>query len=121
MDPIEKKKEMLLTRMEFLIIPNIGFASFMFDALDHDNDEQVLYLYEFHIQDSWQGQGYGTRLMARLKTLDKSKRIVLTVSKSNSSAAKFYRNQGFKLDETCPSKYGIDDVDYWIYSFAHHS
>ena len=124
----DKRIEMRLDKMQYLIIPQIGFASYMFDLLDNDSDsddsdeveEEVLYLYELHIQQELRGQGYGSILINKLKSMANNTRIVLTVSKSNASATEFYRKQGFNVDATCPSNYGIQDVDYRILSFPHN-
>mmetsp|Transcript_7693 Transcript_7693/g.11580 ORF Transcript_7693/g.11580 Transcript_7693/m.11580 type:complete len:209 (+) Transcript_7693:24-650(+) len=123
----EKYKELFSKRSRLLIyfdevhkdIVN-GFAHFRFE-MDIDNDplRPILYLYELQIQKTAQRKGIGNKIVHLLITLGKAlemEKIMLTSLKINENANTFYKNFGFELDPSTPSKWGIE-VGYEILSY----
>ncbi len=113
----KKKKEMLLPDMKYLlwwqsdvgepIDPQadhglIGFASFM---ITYEDGHEVIYIYEIHFEESYQGRGYGGHLMDVVEAIGREvgvEKAMLTVFNSNRRAVKWYHKRGYDLDEYSP-------------------
>lgn len=72
-----------------------GYCSFM---VTREDDVDVLYCYEIHVQPELQGHGAGTTLMQMLELIGRNigvQKLMLTVFTSNDGAVRFYERVGF--------------------------
>ena len=81
----------------------VAFLSFM---LTVEDDLEVVYCYEIHLDGALRGRGVGTglmRIMEDIGRLAKMQKAMLTVFTSNEDARKFYEHIGYTLyDEEAP-------------------
>ncbi|KAJ7169952.1 acyl-CoA N-acyltransferase [Mycena filopes] len=120
-DPPHKRGELFHRLSRFILVyPTTGvqtlvaFTAFRFEFED---DENILYCYDLQVSQSSQRHGLGRALMTHLAKIGKDfklDKILLTVFKANTRALKFYKNFGFKIDETSPEE--GDEEDYEILS-----
>lgn len=94
-----------------------GFVSFRFEReLEHP----VLYCYEIQLYHQFCGQSVGSflmKLLANIATNSGMQRVLLTVFKKNTAAQRFFRKNGFSIDQSDPSKFKNNQVvDYNIFS-----
>ncbi|KAL4986083.1 acyl-CoA N-acyltransferase [Aspergillus falconensis] len=141
--PSEKRKEMKLPDMKYMILrggaadgdrdtqgdsPSSNsagqFAGFLEFMVTYEDGYEVLYCYEIHLTPEAQGQGMGEELMERFESIGRRiglEKAMLTVFKSNSRAIKFYTRVGYAEDENSPRprklRNGtVKDADYLIMS-----
>ncbi|CCX30051.1 acyl-CoA N-acyltransferase [Pyronema domesticum] len=99
----EKKKEMAHPAMRFLLLPEEqGFASFM---VTEEEGEEVIYCYELQLADAARNSGKGAQLMQVLETFGHNvglKKAMLTVFSENEGAIRFYKKNGYEVDEISP-------------------
>lgn len=108
----KKRKEMLLPDMKYLIYYETeqaerkfylaGFVSFM---ITYEDGHEVLYVYEIHFGQDFQGLGYGTDMMNVVESIGCEvgvEKVMLTVFKSNERAIKWYGKRGYVVDEYSP-------------------
>ena len=112
----KKKKEMNLPDMKYLILARdsseatngereaavVGFVSFM---ITYEDGHEVIYCYEIHLDEAYQGLGIGKRLMAVVEVIGKEvgvEKAMLTVFKANQRAVKMYQDLGYVEDEFSP-------------------
>ncbi|KAL4869305.1 acyl-CoA N-acyltransferase [Aspergillus spectabilis] len=129
--PTEKRKEMKLPEMKYMILRrgaeshtpdgdsegNNGseddgeedetgdFAGFLEFMVTYEDGYEVLYCYEIHLTPEAQGQGLGEELTSRFERIGQRiglEKTMLTVFKSNSRAVAFYERVGFTEDENSP-------------------
>ncbi|KAL4910929.1 acyl-CoA N-acyltransferase [Aspergillus multicolor] len=130
--PVEKRKEMKLPDMKYMILrqrapaveedkgsvsegnedpererpsPTGEFAGFLEFMVTYEDGYEVLYCYEIHLTPEAQGQGLGEALLERFERIGQRiglEKAMLTVFKSNSRAIKFYTRAGFEEDENSP-------------------
>ncbi|GAB6021773.1 N-alpha-acetyltransferase 40 [Chamberlinius hualienensis] len=95
-------------------------AAFVHFRYDMDDDIEVVYCYEVHLEKEYRSKGLGKFLMQILELLAfqaEMKKVVLTVFKENSRAVKFFtQTMQYSIDETSPSQYDDDDCSYEILS-----
>lgn len=87
----------------------VGFSMFRFD---YEEGEKLLYCYEVQLDENSRRLGLGHFLMEELIRIGKAwnmEKVMLTVLKVNSDAARFYRRIGFSLDPSSPDGAGEDD------------
>jgi ribosomal protein S18 acetylase RimI-like enzyme len=91
-----------------------GSLSFVYSLFQ---SRVVLYVFEIQVEDAFQRQGLGRKLMKMMEYFAHAAgldRILLTVFKKNASAMEFYtKSLGYDIDESSPSKYGQSE-DYEI-------
>jgi ribosomal protein S18 acetylase RimI-like enzyme len=96
-----------------------GFVHFRFDYDDCDSPTQgVLYVYEIQIDERFQRQGLGKKLMLLSERIAKKAevaKVMLTVFKKNQDAMHFYQELDYEIDESSPSKHNVP-ADYEILS-----
>lgn len=106
--PKQKRKEMKLPDMRYLLVRTStdslpeGFASFM---LTYEDGDEVVYLYEIHLQESLRGTGLGKKLMSFVEEVGQVAGMamaMLTVFKNNADARKFYDGLDYSLDKFSP-------------------
>ena len=124
--PSNKRKEMVLPDMRYLIISEensastpctdecsrdaetttrpvvLGFISFM---ITYEDGYEVLYVYEVHLSENLRGQGVGTVLMDIVEEIGRSagvEKCMLTVFRSNRGAVRWYERRGYILDDFSP-------------------
>ncbi|KAL6237387.1 acyl-CoA N-acyltransferase [Aspergillus navahoensis] len=122
--PSEKRKEMKLPDMKYMILQRgaadgdrdtVGgdasskstgqFAGFLEFMVTYEDGYEVLYCYEIHLAPEVQGQGLGEELIERFERIGRRiglQKAMLTVFKSNSRAIKFYTRIGYAEDENSP-------------------
>ncbi|KAL2802523.1 acyl-CoA N-acyltransferase [Aspergillus granulosus] len=124
--PTEKRKEMKLPDMKYMILRRTGFDENVGDGGDSDGENsspagefagflefmvtyedgyEVLYCYEIHLTPEAQGQGLGEELMARFERVGARiglEKAMLTVFRSNRRAITFYERVGYTEDESSP-------------------
>ncbi|KAL4820555.1 acyl-CoA N-acyltransferase [Aspergillus spinulosporus] len=122
--PSEKRKEMKLPDMKYMILrrgasdgaqdaegdssslkPTGQFAGFLEFMVTYEDGYEVLYCYEIHLMPEVQGQGLGEELIERFEKIGRRiglEKTMLTVFKSNSRAIKFYTRMGYAEDENSP-------------------
>ncbi|TIB01338.1 hypothetical protein E3P96_02406 [Wallemia ichthyophaga] len=99
-----------------------AFVSLRFDTEEGEDDRiyAVVYLYELQVEKDCRAKKIGKRCIDALNTLTKHLKLdktMLTVSKYNPFAVKFYGNNQFIFDEIDPSWYeGGKDENYHIMS-----
>lgn len=120
----EKTAEMKHENARFLLLTTAedtlgGFVHFRFE---YDDDERptraVLYLYEIQMDEMYQRQGLGKKLLSvveKIATDADVSHVVLTSFKANKDAMRFYENRGYQIDETDPENFN-EPVDYKILS-----
>jgi GNAT superfamily N-acetyltransferase len=95
----------------------VGFAHFRYDM---DFDDEVLYVYEIQIEDSYRRKGLGRFMMQVLELLAfkaDMRKIMLTAFKHNPDAKRFFKEtMKFEIDETCPLDDVYEQFDYEILS-----
>ena len=94
----EKKKT-----PEFAVDQPIGFVHLRLEI--EDDNEPVLYVYEFHVEEGAQGRGLGRYLMQLTELISRKAglaRIMLTVFKENKAAIALYTKLGYVMDEDSP-------------------
>jgi len=100
--------------------PHMNLVCFVHYRFTIENQENVLYIYELHIVDGYQGLGIGKKLVQVLETIGvrtKMKKIMLTVFKRNVDAVRFYKEKlGFSLDASSPEVFGDLECKYEILS-----
>ncbi|KAL4740681.1 acyl-CoA N-acyltransferase [Aspergillus similis] len=141
--PSEKRKEMKLPDMKYMILrrgaadgaqdaegdssssKSTGqFAGFLEFMVTYEDGYEVLYCYEIHLTPEVQGQGLGEELIERFEKIGRRiglEKAMLTVFKSNNRAIKFYTRVGYAEDENSPRprklRNGtIKEADYLIMS-----
>ncbi|KAI2482787.1 GNAT family acetyltransferase Nat4 [Pyrenophora tritici-repentis] len=86
--------------------PVLGYISFMFDFDDPPNDDrEVLYIYEIHLDDHLRGQGLGSRLISFVENVARECQIektMLTVFTANKGAKRLYEALGYTKDTCSP-------------------
>ncbi|RMZ82867.1 hypothetical protein DV737_g1891, partial [Chaetothyriales sp. CBS 132003] len=116
----KKRKEMVLPDLKYILLLSesqagvrgyvsdggqggvVGFISFM---ITYEDGEEVIYIYEVHLQPPRQGKGYGRRLMDYVEAIGQSvgvKKAMLTVFRSNQRAVGVYERLGYEEDEFSP-------------------
>jgi len=104
----KKRREMVLPDMKYIILredekPDVaGFVSFM---ITYEDGHEVVYIYEIHFVQRWQGKGLGQKLMCMVETIGKNVGVgkaMLTVFKVNARAVKWYQGLGYAVDEFSP-------------------
>ncbi|KAL2864200.1 N-terminal L-serine N(alpha)-acetyltransferase NAT4 [Aspergillus lucknowensis] len=124
--PAEKKKEMKLPDMKYMILRRGGpgvvvphgiteserdgscrgeFAGFLEFMVTYEDGYEVLYCYEIHLMPEAQGRGLGEELMVRFGRIGARiglEKAMLTVFKSNPRAITFYERVGYTEDENSP-------------------
>jgi len=94
-----KKAELRSDAARFLLVrsyPHMNLVCFVHYRFTIENQENVLYIYELHIVDGYQGLGIGKKLVQVLETIGvrtKMKKIMLTVFKRNVDAVRFYKEK----------------------------
>ncbi|KAK4526641.1 hypothetical protein GAYE_SCF26G4557 [Galdieria yellowstonensis] len=118
-----KKAELRSDAARFLLVrsyPHMNLVGFVHYRFTIENQENVLYIYELHIVDGYQGLGIGKKLVQVLETIGvrtKMKKIMLTVFKRNVDAVRFYKEKlGFSLDASSPEVFGDLECKYEILS-----
>lgn len=118
-----KKAELRSDAARFLLVrsyPHMNLVCFVHYRFTIENQENVLYIYELHIVDGYQGLGIGKKLVQVLETIGvrtKMKKIMLTVFKRNVDAVRFYKEKlGFSLDASSPEVFGDLECKYEILS-----
>ncbi|KAL4998797.1 acyl-CoA N-acyltransferase [Aspergillus recurvatus] len=141
--PSEKRKEMKLPDMKYMILRRSAadgdrdtegdssrskstgrFAGFLEFMVTYEDGYEVLYCYEIHLTPEVQGQGLGEELIERFERIGRRiglEKAMLTVFKSNSRAIKFYTRVGYAEDEYSPRprklRNGtVKEADYLIMS-----
>jgi len=122
----KKSAEMTNDKARFLLVLDdkeklAGFVHFRFEYDDEETPScAVMYLYEIQIESMYRRCGLGKRLMAMAECIARNQsmtKILLTVFKENHQAMAFYTKAlRYEVDESSPSKFGDDDVDYEILS-----
>ncbi|KAI9729531.1 MAG: hypothetical protein M1834_006727 [Cirrosporium novae-zelandiae] len=116
--PAEKKKEMQLPDMRYLLVREAnseghqnkanqdsivnGFLSFM---VTYEDGKEVIYCYEVHLSEELRGIKLGKHLMMIMEqvgTQIKLEKAMLTVFVKNEQARKFYEKIGYDVDEYSP-------------------
>ncbi|PTU20773.1 hypothetical protein P175DRAFT_0516413 [Aspergillus ochraceoroseus IBT 24754] len=122
--PSEKKKEMKLPDMKYMILrqasapasrdavqgdssssPVGGFLGFLEFMITYEDGKEVAYCYEIHLLPKAQRQRLGEELMMRFERVGQRiglEKAMLTVFKSNTQAANFYGRVGYEEDENSP-------------------
>ncbi|KAL4878411.1 acyl-CoA N-acyltransferase [Aspergillus karnatakaensis] len=126
--PTEKRKEMKLPDMKYMILRRDAespkssgvtqntsgdksgdkveeFAGFIEFMVTYEDGYEVLYCYEIHLTPEARGQRLGEELMGRFERIGQRiglDKAMLTVFKSNSRAITFYKRVGFEEDENSP-------------------
>ncbi|RMZ90169.1 hypothetical protein DV736_g2587, partial [Chaetothyriales sp. CBS 134916] len=116
----KKRKEMVLPDLKYVLLLSdsqagphgflneeeqkvvVGFISFM---ITYEDGDEVIYIYEVHLQPPSQGKGYGRRLMDYVEAIGQSvgvKKAMLTVFRSNQRAVSVYERLGYEEDEFSP-------------------
>ena len=109
----KKKVEMRLPDMKYIILLSslpgqhesvqlAGFISFM---VIYEDGHEVIYCYEIHLAEEWQGKGIGKKLMQIMEQIGDSVKVekaMLTVFKSNKRALRMYESLGYVEDEFSP-------------------
>jgi ribosomal protein S18 acetylase RimI-like enzyme len=104
----QKRKEMRLPDMKYLVYRHretgqvIGFTSFM---VTYEDGYEVVYVYEIHLLQDWQGKGLGKRLMSIVDIISSKVgvgKIMLTVFKANTKAIQWYDKLGYTEDTFSP-------------------
>ncbi|KAF9531993.1 acyl-CoA N-acyltransferase [Crepidotus variabilis] len=106
-NPKEKHKELFHPLSRYFIIQDdqkniVAFVMFRFE---HENDENLLYIYEIQVWSSIQSKGLGKRLMTDVELVAKHysmEKVMLTVLQKNSRACSFYESLGFTMDSSSP-------------------
>lgn len=112
--PSKKRKEMRLRDMRYLLVKSIGdgaqhtevvegFVSFM---LTHEDEYEVIYCYEIHLEERLRGSGVGKRLMGMMEEVGRIagvSKAMLTVFVENKAAMRFYKSLGYEVDEYSPA------------------
>ncbi|KAL4913420.1 acyl-CoA N-acyltransferase [Aspergillus aurantiobrunneus] len=144
--PSEKRKEMKLPDMKYMVLRRRGasvvsdsdrdhkdhdpdskpgeFAGFLEFMVTYEDGYEVLYCYEIHLMPGVQGQGVGEELMGRFEKIGRAiglEKAMLTVFKSNNRAITFYTRVGYTEDESSPQprklRNGtVKEADYLIMS-----
>lgn len=110
----KKRKEMLLPDMRYVILYTtgdktptdltvVGFVSFM---VTYEDGYEVIYCYEIHLSEAWQGNNIGKKLMNAVEEIGRRvgvEKAMLTVFKANERAVKMYQSLGYLKDEFSPS------------------
>jgi ribosomal protein S18 acetylase RimI-like enzyme len=109
----KKRREMHLPDMRYVILVEnhkdgraelnvAGFVSFM---VTYEDGKEVIYSYEVHLAESWQGKGIGKKLMETVEGVGRKvgvEKSMLTVFKANKRAVKLYETLGYGEDEYSP-------------------
>lgn len=127
----KKRKEMRLLDMKYLLLKPLndthttgaakGFLSFMITSEDN---REVVYIYELHLEDDLRGKGIGKWMMAQVERIGQRagmRMAMLTVFRSNDRAVRFYKSLGYEKDEYSPAPVNlrggrIKEPDYLILS-----
>jgi len=130
LDAEEKAQELRHPNARFLLVETSSspsshgddLAGFVHFRFDYDDDEQptegVVYVYEIQIDEQFQRQGLGKRLMdlaEQMASKAELAKVMLTVFKSNQSAMSFYQRIDYGIDPSSPSKHN-EPADYEILS-----
>ena len=111
--PKQKLKEMRLPDLRYMLIREVttdtnplplikGFAAFM---LTYEDEEEVIYAYEIHLEEEVRGKGFGKRLMTIIEETGRRTgmaKSMLTVFVCNAAAMEFYERLGYRIDEFSP-------------------
>ena len=94
----------LKTRDHFLknIEDANGIVGFLWYAIEQEDDERIVFLYEITVFEEYRNKGYGTKAMKAFMQIAKDLRIertALHVFGFNSAAIKFYKRLGFKMTD----------------------
>ena len=123
-DSDSKKKELFDPGAYFLIVTSrdnelVAFSMFKLCWDDEEEPEYpVLFCYEVQVDEKYQGQGIGKRLMdIEIQIANELNlwKTMLTCFKINTKAMGFYKKIGFDIDVNSPSTHGFD-ADYEILS-----
>jgi N-alpha-acetyltransferase 40 len=110
----KKRREMQLPDMRYVILteendkdfstgPKVaGFVSFM---ITYEDGREVIYCYEIHLTEPWQGKGVGNKLMVTVEAVGRRvgvEKSMLTVFKANKRAVSIYERLGYSEDEFSP-------------------
>lgn len=79
-----------------------GYIAFTFIA---EAGVELVYIRELHVDSQFHGKGIGSYLVSLVEKIARyceMRLIMLTVLTRNASAMKFYRNQGYAIDEVSP-------------------
>jgi ribosomal protein S18 acetylase RimI-like enzyme len=130
--PKKKKEEMKDKEMQYLLVKEgdsaagnlLGFISFMFTMDDPPfQSNEVVYIYEVHLDDSLRGRGLGSRLIRFVEVACRRcgfLKAMLTVFKSNAAARGLYEKLGYSKDQCSPEDRVVRgrkiEADYLIMS-----
>jgi len=109
-----KRKEMRFPDMRYVILvedqgvgqaePRVaGFVSFM---ITYEDGREVVYCYEIHLAEPYQGKGLGKRLMRVVEEVGRKvgvEKSMLTVFSANRRAIKMYEGLGYAEDAFSPA------------------
>lgn len=79
-----------------------GFISFM---ITYEDGKEVIYCYEIHLAERWQGRGIGKKLIATVEAVGRKvgvEKSMLTVFRANKRAVAIYESLGYEEDEFSP-------------------
>lgn len=115
LDTEEKAQELRHPNARFVLVETsegrelAGFMHFRFDYDDEDQPtEGVLYVYELQIDEKFQRQGLGKKLMDIAEMVSSKAdiaKVMLTVFKTNKSAMSFYQHINYVVDPSSPSNH----------------
>jgi ribosomal protein S18 acetylase RimI-like enzyme len=130
--PKKKKEEMKDKEMQYLLVKEgdsvagnlLGFISFMFTMDDPPfQSNEVVYIYEVHLDDSLRGRGLGSRMIRFVEVACHRcgfLKAMLTVFKSNAAARGLYEKLGYGKDQCSPEDRVVRgrtiEADYLIMS-----
>ncbi|CAF1374705.1 unnamed protein product [Didymodactylos carnosus] len=121
-DPIEKRAELFHRDSRYLLVNDttdhiVAYSHFRFDI---DFKLPVIYIYEIQVTKAYQNLRLGRQIMIILEhlcQLNKMKKLILTVKKSNVHALKFYYRLDYRKDTSDPNDSDTEtEYDYFILS-----
>ena len=109
----KKRKEMLLPDMRYVVLMETNennsngpkVAAFVSYMITYEDGKEVVYCYEIHLTEAWQGKGIGRNLMELVEGVGRKvgvEKSMLTVFKANERAVKMYERIGYSEDEFSP-------------------
>lgn len=114
--PTNKRKEMVLPDMRYLVIhqragaeertgTGAGVCAFVSFMVTYEDGYEVIYVYEIHLEQRLRSQGIGTVLMQMVEGVGRRagvEKCMLTVFKANQKAVKWYERLGYGVDDFSP-------------------
>jgi ribosomal protein S18 acetylase RimI-like enzyme len=104
----KKRQEMRLPDLKYLILTAldgtslVGFISYM---VTYEDNHEVVYIYEIHVEPKYQGKSLGRQLMRIAEQTAENVgvgKVMLTVFRCNTNAVTFYERLGYGVDEYSP-------------------